>query len=298
RLRALCDSRNAADEFDFEYRTSEPAPHIFNIVGRILKPDSEVFILITIENITPYREMERMLGLERERLRSEVALAARELGRTQDELRALAGGLFTSQEDERRRVARELHDDIAQRFAMLEIQSQKLMAEGDGNSGNLREMVESLRAGIASASDEIRRIAHALHPSALEDLGITPALRALVENFRGDEQLIVTFSAADAPVSLPIEIATGIYRIAQEALRNASKYAGRAHVKVLLCGTPSGIRLQVSDSGEGFNPQGPRTGLGLISMEERARLMGGSLRVESKPGEGTRITVDVPVNGS
>jgi two-component system CheB/CheR fusion protein len=298
RLRALCASRNAADEFDFEYRTSEPAPHIFNIVGRILKPDSEVFILITIENITPHREMERMLGLERERLRSEVALAARELGRTQEELRALAGSLFTSQEDERRRVARELHDDIAQRFAMLEIESEKIGRDGGLSPEEMRDLVENLRAGITAASDEIRRIAHALHPSAIEDLGITPALRALVENYRTDEHIIVTFSAIESPASLPLDIATSLYRITQEALRNASKYAGRAHVKVLLRGASSGIRLQVTDSGEGFDPQAPRTGLGLISMEERARLMGGTLSVESKPGEGTRITVDVPVNGS
>jgi two-component system CheB/CheR fusion protein len=242
--------------------------------------------------------VERLLGLERERLRCEVASAARELGRTQEELRALAGGLFTSQEDERRRVARELHDDIAQRFAMLEIESQKIDAYVGVNPERVRELIENLRAGIASASDEVRRIAHALHPSALEDLGITPALRALVENFRGNEEMIVTFSATDAPVRLPIEIATALYRIAQEALRNASKHAGRAHVKVLLRSTPSGIQLQVADSGEGFDLQSPRVGLGLISMEERARLMGGTLAVESKVGEGTRITVDVPVSGT
>jgi two-component system CheB/CheR fusion protein len=159
-------------------------------------------------------------------------------------------------------------------------------------------LTENLRSDIAAASDEIRRIAHGLHPSSLEDLGITPALRALADNFRGNEQTIVTFSASDALSPVPIEIATGLYRIAQEALRNANKHAGRAHVKVLLRGTPSGIRLQVMDSGEGFDPQAPRGGLGLISMEERARLMGGTLSVESKVGEGTRITLDVPLNGS
>jgi two-component system CheB/CheR fusion protein len=298
RLETLRDSKNAADEFEFEHETPDRSPSIFNIRARLLRPDSEVFILITIEDITPHKEVERLLALERERLTSEVAVTARELGRTQNELRALAGSLFNSQEDERRRVARELHDDIAQRFAMLEIESQKLNPHVGVNPEKVRELIENLRAGIAAVSDEVRRIAHRLHPSALEDLGITPALRALVDNFRGNEQMIVTFTASEEPLPIPIEIATGLYRIAQEALRNASKHAGRAHVKVLLRRTPSGMRLQVSDSGEGFDTQASRAGLGLISMEERARLMGGTLTVESKVGEGTRIRVDVPVNRS
>jgi two-component system CheB/CheR fusion protein len=298
RLQMLQGSRNSEHEFDFEYQTAVESQQIFNIRARLLQPDDEVFILITIEDITPHKEVQRLLALERERLTSEVALTARELGRTQDELRALAGSLFTSQEDERRRVARELHDDIAQRFAMLEIESQNILAEIGADPEKAREKTESLRAGIAAASNELRRIAHALHPSALEDLGIRPALRALVESFRGTRHMIATFSATDIPERIPIEIATGLYRIAQEALRNASKHAGRAHVKVLLKGSAAGIRLQVTDSGEGFDPQARRTGLGLISMEERARLIGGSLKIESKPGEGTRITVDVPVNGS
>ncbi|HVW07166.1 MAG TPA: CheR family methyltransferase [Bryobacteraceae bacterium] len=296
RLQMLPQSGSAAHEFDFEYQTPEEPPHIFHIRARLLPPDGELLILITIEDITPHKEVERLLGLERERLTSEVALTARELGRTQDELRALAGSLFTSQEDERRRVARELHDDIAQRFAILEIETQNILAEIGVDPAKVRQRTEHLRTEIAAASNEIRRIAHALHPSALEDLGITPALGALVENFRGTEHMIATFSAVDVPSPIPIEVATGLYRIAQEALRNATKHAGRAHVKVLLRGADSGIRLQVTDSGEGFDPQARRTGLGLISMEERARLMGGSLNIESKPGEGTRITVEVPLH--
>ena len=298
RLRILQQPVPTANEFEFEYRTPDEKVNVFNIRARILQPDGETFILITIEDITLHKEVERLLGLEGERLASEVELTARELGRTQEDLRALTGSLFTSQENERRRVARELHDDIAQRFAMLEIESQKIgsgIGEGDTN---LAAMVEHLRDGIAAASNELRRIAHALHPSALDDLGIAPALRALVENFRAHGQIIVTFSAPGAPAGVPLEVATGLYRIAQEALRNASKHAGHAHVKVQLLGVPSGIRLQVTDSGDGFDPAAPRTGLGLISMEERARLMGGTLRVESKPGEGTRISVDVPLTES
>lgn len=299
RLRVLQKSLASADEFELEYRTGEAPPRVFHIRVRLLRPDGEIFFLVTVQDITAHKEVERLLGLESERLAGEVADAARELGRTQHDLRALTDSLFTSQEDERRRVARELHDDIAQRFAMLEIESQDVVAEIGVNTlktQKAHDLMEKLRAGIAEASNEIRRIAHALHPSAIEDLGLTPALRGLVESFRGAEHMIATFSGVDVPERIPIDTATGLYRIAQEALRNASKHAGSTHVKVLLRGVAKGIRLQVSDSGVGFDPKASRAGLGLISMEERTRLMGGSLRVESAPGEGTRITVDVPLD--
>lgn len=295
RLEILQGSLHIGNEFEFEYKTPDESPRTFNIRARLLKPDGDVFILITIEDITPHKEVERLLGQERERLTSEVALTARELGRTQDELRALAASLFTSQEDERRRVARELHDDIAQRFAILEIDIQKIADEISANPANARTLLEEIRNCIASVSDEVRGIAHALHPSALEDLGIAPALRSLAENFRNGDRMIVSFTSSDVPPSLPIEVSTVLYRIAQEALRNVMKHAGRAHVKVSLRGTAGGLRLQIIDSGEGFDPQTRRGGLGLISMEERARLIGGTLSVKSTLGEGTRVTVDVSV---
>jgi signal transduction histidine kinase len=116
-----------------------------------------------------------------------------------------------------------------------------------------------------------------------------------VDDFREREHMIVTFSAHHVPETVPSEVATGLYRIAQEALRNVAKHAGRTHVKVFLRGGPNGLRFQVIDSGEGFDVQARRTGLGLISMGERARLMQGAFTVESKVGEGTKITVDVPL---
>jgi signal transduction histidine kinase len=232
--------------------------------------------------------------MDRERLAGEVASTARELGRTQNELRALAASLFTSQEEERLRVARELHDDICQKLAVLEIDTQQIQTRMAGQADQVAHDLEQIRAGIAKLSDEVRRISHALHPTIIEDLGLTPALRSLVEDFREHEQMIVTFTTRNFPETLDPQVATGLYRITQEALRNVSKHAGKTHVKVVLRGSPTGIRLQIEDYGEGFDLHAQRTGLGLINMEERTRLLQGRFTVESEPGEGTRVTIDVP----
>ncbi|MBV8906788.1 MAG: sensor histidine kinase [Acidobacteriia bacterium] len=257
--------------------------------------DSEVFLLITLEDITAHIEIEGMLSRQREQLARQVESTAQELGRTQEELRALAGSLFTSQEDERRRVARELHDDISQKLAVLEIDTQQVTEKLAGEPRQAADDLEHLRTGLAALSDNVRRISHALHPSVIDDLGLVPGVRSLVEDFRERENMIATFSARSVPENVPASIAIGLYRITQEALRNVSKHAGRTHVKVTLRGSPGQIRLQVADAGEGFDIHQRRSGLGLISMEERARMMEGTFTIESDLGEGTKITVEVPL---
>jgi two-component system CheB/CheR fusion protein len=294
-LEGLRASLDSGRDFAFEQRTAGDNPRVFHVRGMVLKPGGENF-LVTIEDITAHKEVARLLALERERLAGEVAQTARELGRTQDELRALAASLFTSQEGERRRVARELHDDICQKLAKLEIDIQQI--ESQISIKDLRRQFAVLRTDAGALSEEVRRISHALHPSVLEDLGLKPAIRSLVEEFRDREGMIVTFRSEGVPDSVPLDITTGLYRITQEALRNVSKHAGKTHVKVSLKGDPDRIRLQVADSGEGFDPHARRSGLGLISMEERARIMQGTLNVASEPGEGTRVTVNVPLPAS
>jgi two-component system CheB/CheR fusion protein len=155
-------------------------------------------------------------------------------------------------------------------------------------------MCEVLRERVGLLGSDVRRLSHGLHPSLLDDLGLAAALRSLTSDFGEREGMITTFSAQDVPESLPIDIATGLYRIAQESLRNVGKHAGKTHVKVNLRGTPDGLQLQISDAGHGFEQRLERNGLGLISMEERARLMEANLRVNSVVGHGTSVTVLVP----
>jgi two-component system, chemotaxis family, CheB/CheR fusion protein len=282
-LEELRRSKDYGKKFEFEHRTHGESPQTLYVRGCVLQPGGEMFLLVTVEDITAHREAERLL-----------AATSQELGKTRDELRALAASLFTSQEDESRRVARELHDDICQKLAALEMDTQQIGGLIGSNSKKAAGGLEKVNAAIGDLAENVRQISHMLHPSAIEDLGITSAMKALAAEFQEREQMIVTFSAENLPKGLPVNVATGLYRITQEALRNIAKHAGKTHVKIVLKGSSSGIRLQVTDHGNGFDTQAARRGLGLVSMAERARMMEGAFSVESKPGEGARVTVDVP----
>ncbi len=251
-------------------------------------------LLVTLDDVTERKQAELLMQSDRERLAGQVRTTEEELRRTQAELRALTGSLFTSQDEERRRVARELHDDVSQRLAVLANEIEQLRQNIPQDPATIRLRLEALRERAGEMSEELRRISHALHPSILEDLGLPSALRSLVAEFAEREEMPANFSHRNVPQKLPLEITGALYRITQEALRNVSKHAGRTHVKVSLVGTNTGLRLTVRDLGEGFEPSDSR-GLGLISMEERARLVGGTFRVTSALGEGTTVHVDVPV---
>jgi len=137
-------------------------------------------------------------------------------------------------------------------------------------------------------------ISHRLHPSVIENLGLKAALRTLTEEFGERENMIASFSSQNVPEDLPLETATALYRITQEALRNVSKHAGKTHTRVSLRGTSEGLQLQIADFGHGFDMDAGRHGLGLVSMEERARQIRGAVQVQSRPGEGTTVMVKVP----
>ncbi len=235
-----------------------------------------------------------LLKRESEHLASQVRTTEEQLRRTEEELRSLAARLFTSHEEERRRVARELHDDISQQLAMLANDVEQLRQRIPDDQAEVRGRLEALREAAAALSDELRRISHALHPSILDDLGLPTALRSLVAEFAEREHMPSNFTHRNVPGGLSHEVAGTLYRISQEALRNVAKHAGRTHVRVSLIGTDSVLRLSIRDLGEGFDPSDGR-GLGLISMEERARLVGGTFRISSALGEGTTVQVEVPL---
>jgi signal transduction histidine kinase len=246
-------------------------------------------------DINAHKPMERLPTVDRERLAEEVDSTRPESGRTHKELRALAAGLFISQEEERRCIARELHNDISQKLALLEIDVQQVEPKIESNPAQARKELESLRTAIGDLSEEVRRISYRLHPSAIEDLGIAPAIRSLAEDFGEREEMTVTFLAENVPDNIPLEIATAMYRITQEALRNVAQHAGRTPVQVLLTGESGRLRLQVIDAGKGFDLRARTAGLGLIGAGERVWIMRGVLAIESKPGEGTRLSVDIPI---
>ncbi|HEY2470304.1 MAG TPA: CheR family methyltransferase [Terracidiphilus sp.] len=286
---------NAAATIEFEHESTTARRKTLLVKARALSTDGSRVLLLMIEDITLRREAEMVVTRQTEALKTETAVTTRKLNRTQGELRGLAAHLFTAQEEERQRVARELHDDISQRLSLLEILLHEVKFEDATREDSSR--INLARQQIQTISTDVRHISHRLHPAILNDLGLSAALKALVKEFGDREQMPATYVTQDLPQSWSPHAATAIYRIAQEALRNVAKHAGKTHVKVVLSGAGDSLQLKVMDFGIGFDDEAERqtSGLGMVSMQERAHLAGGVLTVSSKLGEGTTVSVEVPV---
>jgi signal transduction histidine kinase len=217
-----------------------------------------------------------------------------ELDRSKEELRSLALQLFQAHEDERRRIARELHDSFSQQLAFLDMQ---LFQLGVGLTNESRRFALSkIHEQVNVLSAEIRALSHQLHPSALEDLGLLAALQRLLEDFESVHKRAVLLISRDVPDCIPLATATALFRIVQESLWNIVKHAGAdTQVKVSLSHEPGRLVLSVNDNGAGFSYESARGrgGLGLISMHERAGSVGGYMEVVSSPGGGTTIRVNI-----
>jgi signal transduction histidine kinase len=220
------------------------------------------------------------------------------LQRSHEELRALAAQLLTAQEEERRRISRDLHDDLNQKLVLLAVDAESLAQHLPRDPAAIIERLRSLQRRIVELTDDVRRLAYQLHPSILDDLGLAVALQSYVEDFAKRERIKVAFTRRKLPKSLPLGIASCLYRVAQEGLRNIAKHARTARASITLVGSETDIRLSIKDSGVGFNPdtiRERRGGLGIISMQERVRLVKGDFAVTSRPGRGVRIDVSVPL---
>jgi signal transduction histidine kinase len=210
--------------------------------------------------------------------------------------RRLLGHLIETEERERRRVARELHDDLSQDLALLAIELDTLVRRPLPTVGEYGERLRGASTRIRDLSSVVHDLSHRLHPSKLEQLGLVAAVRALSNEFGRHHHLTVRFAHADLPDVIPPSIALCLYRIVQESLRNIVRHGGVDRARVQLAGTPGGIVLRVSDHGVGFDPAAARAagGLGLVSMRERLHLAGGRLEIDARPGGGTRIEARVP----
>jgi CheY-like chemotaxis protein len=197
---------------------------------------------------------------------------------------------MTMQEDERRRIARELHDSLGQQLGVAQAELAQLRDSG-GPAGRIPDALERR---LAALSDEVRDLSHRLHPSILDDLGLPAALRALAEEFERARRIPVRVEVDEGLAPLSPTLATAAYRIAQEALHNAAKHS-RDGVIISLAGGDA-LRMTVEDRGPGFDVETVRAkgGLGILSMRERARAAGGALQIESAPGQGTMVRLVVP----
>jgi two-component system CheB/CheR fusion protein len=297
--------RSRVTDFEIEFTIGASAPMIMAIAARKfdLPEEDGAIILIVMKDITRFRLAERRLVASRDtvqkgRLRAESSLreSKHELSASRAELRVLAGRLIRAQEDERKRVARELHDDLTQRLSALQI--------GSAGLARLTPAGEPARAGflaheenIAEVVDEVRRLAYDLHPAILTHLGLRAALRSFCVKFSAREEIDVDFSAQKEPASLSEEIALCLYRVTQEGLRNVAKHSGTKSAGVVLKMVRGVLCLTIQDRGRGFGIEVQKNGegLGLLGMKERVRLVHGTFQLRSRPGHGTRIDVRVPV---
>jgi PAS domain S-box-containing protein len=217
--------------------------------------------------------------------------------RIERELQELSGRLIHAHEEERIRLSRELHDDLAQRVALHAAELSLLRSQLKDASADVHQQISALSTQTAGISSALHRLSHELHPARLSSLGLETSIRSLCREVGVAHRVAIDSEVSGAASAIDSEVALCLYRITQEALQNVVKHSGAALAAVALTVQNNDIMLSVSDDGAGFDPQAVqgKDTLGLVSMRERARLVKGQLEVTSAPGRGTRVNVRVPL---
>jgi signal transduction histidine kinase len=234
--------------------------------------------------------------LERHDLTADLSTAVLQRTRVEEERLELSGRLIHAQEEERSRIGRELHDDLNQRLGLLAFGLVQLLGSAPAEPKN---SIHQLHEQTNNLSKDVHCLSHELHPVALEQLGLVVAARAFCGDFSKQQKMRVEFTEENILAQLAPDVSLCLFRILQESLTNARKHGEASFARVSLTGTPDGIRLIVEDDGMGFDPgHRHRGGLGLLSMQERLRLVRGAFRIDSAPGEGTTVDAWVPIQAA
>ncbi|HKN73757.1 MAG TPA: PAS domain S-box protein [Candidatus Acidoferrum sp.] len=216
----------------------------------------------------------------------------------EEALASVSRRLIEAQEQERTRIARELHDDIGQRLALLTVELEQLRQVSPDLSADLVQRINKLSSHSSDLASDVQFLSHELHSSKLEYLGLATAMSSFCKEFSDQQNAEVVFTHNEVPRRLPQDISLCLFRILQEALQNALKHSGVRHFDVELCYGSDEILLTARDSGSGFESEAAKKsrGLGLISMEERLKLLNGTFSIESRPQRGTTIHARVPLS--
>lgn len=229
---------------------------------------------------------------QRARRSSRRRASLRAMGVEPDALDALAAGhIISAQEEERSRLARELHGELAPRLTAAAKELHALRGDPSGAS----ERAQRVEGQLTELEGDFRRLSHSLYPTALERLDLAEAIESECRGFEERCGLWIDFESRDVPRMVPKEVAVCLYRVCQESLSNVAKHSKAAEARVLLESVEDGLRLAVTDTGVGFDPETTTGNLGLLGMRERARLAKGRFEVRSKRGGGTEIVAFVPV---
>jgi PAS domain S-box-containing protein len=239
---------------------------------------------IAFRDITRRREVEEALRQQQF-----------ELEANRVELQDLMAKLFTAQEEERRRIACDLHDDHCQRITALILEASSLEKLIRSVIPSLVPRMISFKNRLSDILDDFRHMTHELHPRHLETVSLACSMRTYIKDFVEYTNLEVDFKEHEVPAQLPMPIIICLYRLLQESLGNIRKHANAKHVAVSLSGINSHVELHVSDDGNGFNFSDKKQGLGLISMQERVRPLRGHVTIDSGTGRGTVVAVSIPV---
>lgn len=263
------------DKYEFEYRM-------------IASDDRVVWIHDLVNVVRENGKAKRLTGF---------MIDITERKQTEEKLRELSGRLINAQEEERSRVARELHDDLNQRMALLSIELEQLGQKIPEGQEDIRKRVRDLWTNAQEISSEIHRLSYKLHPTKLDHLGLASAVKSLCDELSHHHEIRIEFNQKGFPATLPKDVTLCVFRIAQESLRNVIKHSGVNEARVILDRNDDAVQLIVSDLGCGFNTNSELStnGLGFISMRERLRLVGGRISVHSEPLCGTQIEVSVPL---
>jgi PAS domain S-box-containing protein len=286
----------------------ESAPELFETYGRValtgIPERFEIYIeslkmWFSISAYSPLKEYFVVIfDVITERKRAEEALRASEaaLRKGKESYRNLARQLLTAQEAERKRLARELHDDLSQRLAGLAMEAEMLGQQMSPQGAGVVEL-KDMKDKLVALSIDVHSLSRQLHPSILDDLGLPDAIASECARFQRQDSMAIDFKAENITKEIPPDVAVCLYRIVQEGLRNISKHAQATEVAISLVGRNDSIILTIMDNGRGFDSgQKRQVGLGLDSMQERAYLIGGDFWVESQPGIGTVIEVLAPLS--
>lgn len=231
----------------------------------------------------------------RKKIEDSLRLHQVELESNRVELQELMAKLFTAQEEERRRIACDLHDDHCQRITALILEASAMEKVIRTVMPSLVPRMSALKIKLSEILDDFRHMTHELHPRHLDTVSLSCSMRTYIKEFSEYAGLDVNFQEHEMPAHLPMPLTICLYRLLQESLGNIRKHANAKHVAVRLSGANNQVELQVSDDGSGFNFADKKQGLGLTSMQERVRPLRGHVAFDSKPGQGTVVAVRIPV---
>jgi two-component system sensor histidine kinase UhpB len=241
-----------------------------------------------------------LAAVMQERRETEKALRQSEavLRESNARIHDLAGRLITAQEEERKRIARNLHDDLSQQLGALSIDLSLLKRQLHAPADPLHEQIIGLQNRIAEIIDQIRELSHDLHSAVLDHLGLSAALASICMEFQQQSGIPLTHKTQGDTAAIPADMGLCLYRVVQESLRNIARHAGATRAEVMLSNTDNAVELCVTDNGVGFDLEQVRwrSSLGLVSMEERVKLLQGSLYIKTRPGCGTELRVRIPLS--